>query len=611
MWKQAARAGAAYGFAAALSLLVLVWAMRLWNADLRVPFIFWFDSLSFHALVKGTVENGWYLHNPRLGAPGGLDFHDYPMADSLHFVLIKLMALVWPDSAAVFNVYFVLTFPLATLSALFVFRHFGLAYVPALVGSQLFAFLPYHLLRNQSHLLLSAYYLIPLAVLIALWLWRGEEQAVGGAMHRWGKRRAIAAVVIALLVSSAGVYYAAFSCFFWMVAGAAAGLRQRRLYPPAVACLLIVVVGLGGIANFVPSFRYHRRHGPNPAAVERDPVHAEIFGLRVPQLLLPITPHRDAAVAEFKAEYNQNTLFLNENDTSSLGLAGSCGFLVLVGALLSPRGRLMEALSMLNAFALLLAGVGGFGALASWFGMSWLRGYCRICVFTGFFSLFAVVLVLDWLQRRYVRSQWGMMVYAALAALGLAGAFYDQTPTPWDLAELKTIYRDEEAFVHGLEESLPHGAMVFQLPYLPFPEPQPSYMQGLWPFFRRLPTGQYDHLRGYLHSRTLRWSFGCMKGRSGDIWYAATARLPAEAMLRQLVLAGFRGICVQRGLCADHGGAIEAELTRALAAPPIIDGRRSIAFFHLEEYAERLRQRMSETEWRAEQNRVRSRIAAF
>src|SRR5437588_12713454 len=104
----------AYPPAVVLCVTILVGVMDLWRADLTVPFAYSWDGLLIGAWTKGVVEHGWYLHNDALGAPAGADLHDFPMADNLHFLLIIFVACFTADYSAVFNVCFLLTFPIAT-----------------------------------------------------------------------------------------------------------------------------------------------------------------------------------------------------------------------------------------------------------------------------------------------------------------------------------------------------------------------------------------------------------------------------------------------------------------------------------------------------------------
>src|SRR5262249_21757368 len=139
--------------------------------DLSVPFIYQGDGLWGAVLIKGTIEHGWYLHNSNVGAPTGLDMSDFPMAEAVHFLLIKLMAWFIADFGLLCHSLVLLGFPLTTLTALFVLGRFGIAYGPALVTSVLFAFLPYHFFRAFCHVFLASYFMVPLIVMVILWVY--------------------------------------------------------------------------------------------------------------------------------------------------------------------------------------------------------------------------------------------------------------------------------------------------------------------------------------------------------------------------------------------------------------------------------------------------------
>ena len=159
-----------------------------------------------------------------------MELYDFPLADNLHFFAIKLLSYVCGNWAAVLNLYFLLTFPLTTLSALIVFRRFGCGHLSSLLGSLLFAFLPYHFMRGEIHLFLASYYLVPLMIMLILEVFLDAvifsrpltlpSPPDGGGEGR--VRGSVARVVICILVASAGVYYTFFGCFLLLVAGLAA-----------------------------------------------------------------------------------------------------------------------------------------------------------------------------------------------------------------------------------------------------------------------------------------------------------------------------------------------------------------------------------------------------
>ena len=209
----------------ALSCLVLVIVLELWKANLRIPFEEHDDALWVNSWIKCVQETGWFLHNPLLGAPGGSDLYDFPMSENLHFLIIKLLALVLHPSGLVYNIYVLLMYPLTACTALFVLRRLSISTGVALVGSLLFAFLPFHLFRAYRHIFIASYYLAPLQILMVLMLVRGSGSAEPGK-NGSGKPISLKAfcgmLLISLLVSGAGVYCAFFGCFFLLLAGGCA-----------------------------------------------------------------------------------------------------------------------------------------------------------------------------------------------------------------------------------------------------------------------------------------------------------------------------------------------------------------------------------------------------
>src|SRR5580700_9743179 len=161
-----------------LCCVMLIWVLQLWRADLRVPISYGYGGpdLTFECmLAKDIIDSGWFLHNPRLGAPGEQDLRDYPMPDLVTFLPMKVMSWFTSSWGAIVNLYFFAGFLLATRSALGVFRYFGIARAPSVVASLLFAFAPYHFYRGEWHLHLSAYFVIPLAGMLLLWVMSGER----------------------------------------------------------------------------------------------------------------------------------------------------------------------------------------------------------------------------------------------------------------------------------------------------------------------------------------------------------------------------------------------------------------------------------------------------
>jgi hypothetical protein len=581
------RAISAYFGGAAVSTAAACLLLRLWKADLHVPFAYHGDALLYTLVVKSTLDHGWWWINPSVGAPGALELYDFPFAahDTVHLLIIKAMSLFSSDWALLFNLYFLLGFPLITLSAMAVLRHFRVGYGPAIVASVLYAFLPSRLLKGEGHIFLDVFYEVPLAVLVLLWVCGDKPPLVRDLSgRRWPRlelraARSWSSLLICALLATTSFYYAAFAGFL-VFAGGLWGSAMRRSAGNAIAGSVLacaIVLGLAG--SVVPSIAYHARHGSN-AIAERYPSEADTYGLRIAQLLLPADGHRLQVLLDLKERYNNRAALPGESGSTSLGLVGGAGFLLLLGVILSmgrlARGgnRLLAPLAALNLMAVLLATIGGFGSLFALLVHPQVRGYLRINVYIGFFSLFAVALVLDWILQ--LRPTLALFALPALLVLGLL----DQST--WHAipryADTKREYESDAALVRKIEATVPAGAMVFELPYLRFPEV---------PGIRQMDT--YDPIRPYLHSHALRWSFPTVRDRVGDRWAQDVTNGEPSEVLRTLADIGFGGVLVDRDGYADQGSAIERTFRGVLGVEPLVSENRRLAYFDIQEYARRRR----------------------
>ena len=107
---------------AALAIVASVVLLRLWDADLGVPFSDTGDAKFYAGVTKSLDEGGWYLENPKLGAPFGSQLYDLPLGgENLQMAALKGLTLVagW---ATAYNLYFLLGFPLTAAVAFVVAR---------------------------------------------------------------------------------------------------------------------------------------------------------------------------------------------------------------------------------------------------------------------------------------------------------------------------------------------------------------------------------------------------------------------------------------------------------------------------------------------------------
>jgi hypothetical protein len=178
----------------------------------------------------------------------------------------------------------------------------------------------------------------------------------------------------------------------------------------------------------------------------------------------------------------------------------------------------------------------------------------EVGVYIAFLGIAAFFMLLDPVYERLPRQRLCWFLGAALfGAIFMFGA-RDQTTQPWkpEYEKITGQYAIDRAFVSQLEKRLPPYAMVLQLPYVSFLTTDlPHDIQ------------QHDHLRLYLHSTSLRWSYGAIVWRPADQWLRKTTAQETDAMLERVCLLGFAGVLVDR-LGYAHAGEEENERFQSL-----------------------------------------------
>jgi len=573
--------------------------------DMGVPYLYHYDYLYFSAIAKGVVEHGWYLDNPSLGAPGSLATHDYSGASNVDFLIIKCISLFTSDWAKVLNLFYVVTFPLAAVSALAVFRHFKVPLPVAITGGLLFAFAPYHFLR-LLHVTYTNYFFVPLLTMVLLWV-VSEKQMIVFREHDSGRWRfnvrsgaSLTSLLIAVLVSGSGVYYAFFSCFFLVLAGGIAFLNKRNTAGLLTSWILIGVICTGLILQMIPSWVYKIEHGENPLVSRFAPTENENYGLKIAQLLLPVQEHRIPSWAKLREWYDGTAPLSNENRHTALGIAGSVGFLALLIGLFRRRGDkpsedLVWPLARLNIGAVLLATIGGFSSLFAYLISPQIRAYNRISIFIEFFAIFALVLLLAHAYKKLLEARKSNLLSYTLCGVVLVLGLLDQIPTAFKppYLDIKEQFEDNTAFFARIEQTLPENGMIFQLPYVSFPISQPLHNMG-----------PYEHVRGYLHTQKVRWSYGALNGRSTQVWQQSISQLPVQSLVDVVTISGFKGIYLDQRGYKDWGVNMIRQLSAILEAEPSVTSKFGAVFFNLEPYSQKLKKPFSEDQWKTLQQTV-------
>jgi phosphoglycerol transferase len=555
---------------AAALLLTLFMVVAGWRRDFHVPLAFSYDALEYLMQVKGTIENGWWWVHPRLSAPGTFAQILYPSNTNVDQAIVWLVHLFTRDPAFVINVSWMIMVVSSGLIASGCLTLLGLSKRIAIPVGMLYALSPYALSRHIDHFSL-AIYLVPIPCTVALLVGAGRMRTVG----RWP---GIALAAGCVFVGLNYTYYAFFACFLILVASLVALVGERSVREFAHGLVFVGVICAATAINLAPSAYAWSRDGKPAIVPEKRAAESEQYGLKIRQLVSPVLDHAFPPFRQWTAlEEGAKYPLENENRNARLGLVATVGFLAILVGPLVPRiasaasdGLLFISAARLTLAAVLLATVGGFGSLFNLLVTPEIRAYNRITPFIAFFSLLAVAVFVERFARARANTPARRpLAWTALAAALLLGV-YDQAQAANSLNAEHDAIRQEWAalgrFVGALEDRLPAGAMVFELPVVTY--------QNETGRERMLPN---DQLKPYVVSRHLHWSYPAL---SNPIvrWQLQVSRLPAPVLATALARQGFAAILIDRNGYANGGQSLVSELgVTASPAAVLVESERYIA----------------------------------
>jgi hypothetical protein len=216
---------------------------------------------------------------------------------------------------------------------------------------------------------------------------------------------------------------------------------------------------------------------------------------------------------------------------------------------------------------------GGLSRALELVGLQGVRAWTRIAIVVAFVSIVVFARLLDRVRVVIRRRRWRRprLMWSSVLVIVVVVGVLDQAspalmPSPGARARL---WRADEAFVASLERQLPRNAMVFQLPVVDFPEH--SAIERL---------SAHDLIKeGYLHSKSLRWSAGGVRGRDGE-WQWPAASLPTRELVRGIAAMGFSAVMLDR-YGFDDNGIVQLRELQELLGNPITKSRDRLVAWDL------------------------------
>ena len=591
----------------AIMLLILgttlAWcsAWAIWSAaDLGRPMQYlegeYCDFIGTSAGVKAITEGQFrpfaWKYVRFFGAPYEADWNGTPLIEEPQFALFAVLAWLFGLFAG-FNIGLLIGHLAAAVTFYVVARISGCSHVWAFVSALAFSLAPYLFAQSPHHITCEYVWHVPLFLLVWRWVATTPGLVPGTPHFR-------EALVIGAIAGLQNPYYTNILCQLTLLGGAIVSWRSRSRTPLLGAAAVVAAAAVTFALMNVDSWTYNLFHESNKEALVREYKWLEIYGLKIKDLFIPPVTHSWEAFSNFSKAHRQVAPLLDEG-ASYQGIVGLACLLWLVATavkdMIAGREKEVPVEAWQVLWIVLMFTTGGLNALiGATTGFTMFRGGSR-------YSIAILAITLLWAARRLSAMQaeanwkraagssdWQWLAAAACACLVI---LWDQVPRAPTTEQNATIARQVAAdreFTEKMENALPEGAMVFQMPVMEFPEaPAP----GMPP---------YDHFRPYLYSKNLRYSFGAMKGREREKWQPALQgtffegasldqqagkirvnEANARAAVDELKRLGFSAIYINRNGFPDRGKGIEEVLLDlGYAKPPIRNATGDLACIVLE-----------------------------
>lgn len=588
-----------------LALFICILLKYAFNLPVRnfirsysVPLTYTGDAYGALLTAQNYISGGSTRAIVNLGAPFGW-YNNSTIFCSLYNFYVYLGSLFTDHAALIINGIYLLSYPVTGIITAFTLRKLNINPYLSFLGGVLYAFLPYHYMRNIWHLWLALYYMVPFVCLISIWILKGETvsqpkiNGTGSYIRQFLNKKMLFSVIVCLIVPYGDVYGAYFSIIIIFISSVFFAIKNKKTISLVQGLLLDMVIALGLVVQMLPSI-ISSGSAFDPLTSARLFSDSEWYGLKIVQMLLPVSGHRLDFLSSIADNYNTHAPLVTENRTATLGFFMSAGFIIsiFISAFVRNNDRysLESDLGTMNIIVVLLATIGGFGVLIALFATSVIRCYNRLSIFIAFYSLAVLLLFIPKIfsnmmnKVKLVRTlqakrSYKIVTAAIMAILTVFFSFvgvYDQVGATAKQVFPTEEWNNDEKFIKEIESALPASSMVFELPAI-------GTEGGI--FIGKFLT--YDIWKPVLHSTTLKWSASYGIWDESDCWDRFIGSLPADEMLKNISAMGFNGLYIDSyGYSPEDFSKLQNEMENNLHAKPVVSDNKRLYFYDIRKYKE-------------------------
>jgi len=594
-------------------VIVFYVIFHVWNFDLNVPFAYSGDVIGMLQKLNVFARGESLANIQSLGAPYGSNQWHQMMDALLPQGIMYCLARITQSVGYTINAYFILTFAFSSMCTFAAMRMLKISRVTAIACGIIYAFIPGHMLRSQSHIFIGSCFSIPLMAVAVIYLMRGElcraeyrdikKLTFKEAIHSTDKKIIFCIISLAATTVSS-LYYGVFGMFILIFAAVYISLNKRQwrhfvyfMWLCITELVCIVVIYLPPIISKLTDPFY------NPInIVSRQICDVENYGLKFIQLILPVSDHRFSIFAKITERYNNSGFpLVNENRMSTLGLVMAAGFLFSFLIVLFKICVLndIQLCAHLNVYMFCVGVIGGGASIIGFINYG-IRCYNRFSFYIGIFSLIVVAKIFDafWnsLKNKNVRQNLILKLKIVSALLIACVALLDQTTENMAFSAEKgaaaagQFYNDKD-FVQSIEGYEGKNASVLVLPFS-------TGNQGALGYTKENVFTVYQERIMTMHSETSKWSVGAASGERAESFLDNLSFHKDLDVLKIASVVGYNGIAIYRlGFEETRLSKWVEVLEDSLGKPAVESGDGKWVYYSISDFANDLRQHFSNDEW--------------
>lgn len=564
-----------------LSLMIQFILVNFGEIKWYIPLSYSGDTITHLYSIKELVDKDY----SRLGWPFYTNSYNYhAVYDCIFRLAVWILSLFTHDIVVIENIVFFAIPIVSSLVCYIVTVHLISSQYISMGIALVYGFCPYMQWRLTVHPSLAALECIPLVFLLIFWLYEDADfNKTGRRWHRYG-RNGIALLLTWLIANNGMVYYPFFACFLILITTICIGCRKHSCKAAIPGFLTICEIAGWLAIGFIPTLIGAINGVGNVAAngAARNASRASIYGLDIKSLLLP---PGGWGIPKLKDTYDLLLNSSNENQYAYLGILGIAGFFILLLFILINRhDNKIYAINRLNLLSklllamLLLATTNGLGVLVAVF-IPFISCYNRISPFILFACLLGIGIFMDSFYQK-ITVHWKKNLFIIVTSILFGLCLWEQCTVYFEVNTekqnaIESEFREDKSFfglIEGLEDK---GSIVFMLPYMK------SFENGsIGSMF------DYDHYKGYLHTNSIRWSYGAISGTPNDQWYFDTSTLSPDKLVIELVDKGISGVYVNLEGYSNEAGTelIDRLQIAANCEEPLWNTSHSKVYISLREY---------------------------